>query len=89
MSIFSEWPANPKTGLIQKKTEHVLRFLVIIYLRRHTLLHPGPPVKIKIISDVCNGHHYFPLTFLFTPLKKFCQHPFVSISKNYSSFRTK
>jgi len=39
-------------------------FLILKYLRRHTLRHTGPPAKIKIeikaVSKVCNGHIPFP-----------------------------
>jgi len=37
-------------------------FLILKYLRRHTLRHTGPPAKIKIkaVSEVCNGHIPFP-----------------------------
>ena len=39
-------------------------FLILKYLRRHTLRHTGPPAKIKIeikaVSEVCNDHIPFP-----------------------------
>jgi hypothetical protein len=37
-------------------------FLILKCLRRHTLRHTGPPAKIKIkaVSEVCNGHIPFP-----------------------------
>ncbi len=39
-------------------------FLILKYLRRHTLRHTGPPAKIKIkaVSKVCNGHIPFPFS---------------------------
>ena len=37
-------------------------FLILNYLRRHTLRHTDPPEKIKIkaVNEVCNGHIPFP-----------------------------
>jgi len=50
-------------------------FLILKYLRRHTLRHTGPPAKIKIeikaVSEVCNGHIPFPFLKIsyYSPMK--------------------
>jgi hypothetical protein len=48
-------------------------FLILKYLRRHTLRHTGPPaiIKIKAVSKVCNGHIPFPFlnNLYYSPMK--------------------
>ena len=50
-------------------------FFVTKYMRRHTLMHRGPPakIKIKINKDVCDGHLFFLLRILSNFYKRFCQ----------------
>jgi hypothetical protein len=51
-----------KIQVLKKKRSMCSAFLILKYLRRHTLRHADPPAKIKIksVSEVCNGHIPFP-----------------------------
>jgi hypothetical protein len=51
-----------KIQVLKKKRSMCSAFLILKYLRRHTLRHTSPPVKIKIkaVIKVCKGHIPFP-----------------------------
>ena len=50
-------------------------FFVTRYRRRHTLIHRGPPAKIKIKVDkeMCDGHLFFLLKFISNFYLSLCQ----------------
>jgi len=74
--------------LLKKKRSMCSAFLILKYLRRHTLSHTGPPAKIKIetkaVSEVCNGHIPFPfLKTLYYSSMKILSIPFCIAILNF------